>query len=160
MLLSRVEEEVDERALGVCQYPGIVTPRGFEFLGEFRSDPCATWRFNLDGVTLEKQVYLIPGRQAVVIRYRADRALTLRVRPFLRIATYHSLGRARLDPFGSLPRLEFHHGGRFEDGPDWYYNVEYLVEFDRGLDFREDLYSPGVIVLDVNTGMDADLRVD
>jgi len=151
VLLSRVEEEVDGRALGVCQYPGIVTPRGFEILGEFRSDPCATWRFDVNGATLEKQVYLIPGRQGVVIRYRADRGLSLRVRPFISYRDYHSLGQARLDPFGSLPRLKFDHAGRFEDRPDWYYSVEYLVELDRGLNFREDLYSPGVIVLDVNT---------
>jgi glycogen debranching enzyme len=150
VLLSRVEEEVDGHALGACQYPGTVTSRGFEWLENFRIDPCATWRFKLDGATLEKQVYLIPGRQAVVIRYRADRALTLRVRPFLAYRDYHSLGQARVEVFGSLPRLEFQHPGRFEESATWYYNIEYLVELDRGLDFREDLYTPGVIVLDVN----------
>ncbi len=151
VLLSRVEEEADGRALGACQYPGIVTPRGFQFIEDFRNDPCATWRFKVDGTTLEKQVYLIPGHQAAVIRYRADRAVTLRVRPFLAYRDYHSLGHARTDPFGSLPHLEFHHSGRFEDSADWYHNVEYLVELDRGLEFREDLYSPGVIVLQVKS---------
>src|SRR5580692_9522674 len=66
VLLSRVEEEVSAGgktwALGVCQYPGVVNPRGFEFLEEFRLDPCATWRYRLDDVRVEKQVYLIVGR--------------------------------------------------------------------------------------------------
>src|SRR4029077_13256094 len=48
VLLSRVEEEVridgHWYALGACQYPGLVSPRGFEHLEEFRIDPCATWR--------------------------------------------------------------------------------------------------------------------
>jgi glycogen debranching enzyme len=155
VLLSRVEEEVwidgpgegPMYALGVCQYPGTVSPRGYELLEEFTSDPCATWRYNLDGVVLEKQVYLIDGRQGVVIRYRANRAVTMRVRPFLAYRDYHSLGHARDDLYGGLPRLEFFHDGYLETSPNWYHNIEYMIELDRGMDFREDLYTPGVIVL-------------
>jgi glycogen debranching enzyme len=161
-LLSRVEEEVvigggsGSHGLGVCQYPGVAL-EGCEWLEEFSSDPCATWKFAIDGadanpVNLEKQVYLMEGRQGVVIRYRADRAIELRVRPFLAYRDYHSLGHARDDVFGGLPKIEFHHDGRFEPGPDWYYNIEYLMEQERGLDFREDLFTPGVIVLDLKPG--------
>ena len=43
VLLSRVEEEVDFDghvfALGAAQYPGVVTPDGFQYLEEFRLDP-------------------------------------------------------------------------------------------------------------------------
>jgi glycogen debranching enzyme len=175
VLLSRVEEEVvvdgTSHALGVCQYPGVAL-HGCVWLDEFRSEPCATWRFSIngahmdagtadglnmdagtaDGVNVEKQVYLVDGRQAVVIRYRSDRALTLRVRPFLAYRDYHSLGHARPDVYGGLPRIEFHHDGAFEDHGDWYFNIEYLREQERGLDFREDLYTPGVIVLELQPG--------
>lgn len=156
VLLSRVEEEASVNgrryALGVCQYPGLVTPRGFEWLHDFRTEPCATWRYQLDGVSFEKQIYLIPGRQAVVIRYRSDSELTLRVRPFLAYREYHSLGRGRPDPLSGLPLLEFSHDGRFEPDAHWYYQIEYLVELERGFDFREDLYSPGVIAMDLVPG--------
>src|SRR5271154_1757265 len=158
VLLSRVEEEWNGRALGVCQYPGIVTPRGFEFLEAFQTDPCATWRFRVDGVLLEKQVSMIKGRQAVVIRYRSDRAATLRVRPFLAYREYHSLGYARADVFGTLPQLEFQYTGKFEPSADWYYNNEYLEELDRGLDFREDLFAPGVITFDLRPGEWSEIR--
>jgi glycogen debranching enzyme len=153
VLLSRVEEEavVDGRtfALGVCQYPGMVAPRGFELLEDFRPEPCATWRYNLGGVWVEKQVYLLEGRQAVVVRYRADRDLILRVRPFLANRDYHSLQHA-----GDWPdhTLQFHSNAKFIADPHWYYNIEYLMEFERGLDFREDLYTPGVFVLDLKAG--------
>ena len=43
VLLSRVEEEVDFDghvfALGAAQYPGTVSPSGFQYLEEFRLDP-------------------------------------------------------------------------------------------------------------------------
>jgi len=93
VLLSRVEEEViaggHTYALGACQYPGVVNPRGFEWIEEFHTDPCATWRYGLGDLSIEKQVYLIDGRQAVMIRYRSDRAIMLRVRPFLAYRDYH-----------------------------------------------------------------------
>jgi glycogen debranching enzyme len=152
VLLSRVEEEVNGRALGVCQYPGVVSPRGFELLQEFSSEPCATWRFGIDGASLEKQIYLIDGQQAVVLRYRADRRMKLRVRPFLAYRDYHSLGRRRDDLFGKLPRIDFRHDGKFSESANWYLNNEYLLELERGLDFREDLFTPGVIELELDPG--------
>jgi glycogen debranching enzyme len=151
VLLSRVEEEiaVDGRtyALGCCQYPGVAPSN--EYLVEFRPKPCATWVFNPGGMRLEKQVYLIADKQAVVVRYRADRAATLRVRPFTAYRDYHSLRKASLDPSGSLPVLNFQHSGRFMADAKWYYDIEYLRELERGLDFREDLWTPGVIVFEL-----------
>jgi glycogen debranching enzyme len=153
VLLARVEEEaiVDGRsfALAACQYPGIVTPRGFELLEEFQPEPCATWVYSLGGTRIEKQVYLVEGKQAVVIRYRADRALTLRVRPFLADRDYHSLQHAGNWTHSAL---QFHCGAQMIEDAHWYSNVEYLEELDRGFDFREDLYSPGVFVLDLKPG--------
>ncbi len=172
MLFSRVEEEVlaGDRAyaVGVTQYPGAVAPKGYELLEEFRPEPCATWRYALDGAALEKQVYLVPRRQAVVLRYRADRAMTLRVRPFLAYRDYHSMARAnesfngrvetssgaaRIAPYPGLPALEFRGAGGFLPDGHWYYNIEYLAELDRGLDFREDTYTPGVFVLGLDPGV-------
>jgi glycogen debranching enzyme len=93
-------------------------------------------------------VYLAPGRQAVVIRYRADRALTLRVRPFLAHRDYHSLQHA-VDEMASGPELAFHSRATFHEDVHWYYNIEYLAEMERGLDYREDLYTPGAFVFEL-----------
>jgi glycogen debranching enzyme len=151
VLLSRVEEEVRTGArvyaLGCCQYPGVAPAN--PYLVEFRSSPCATWVFHLDGARLEKQVYLIAGKQAVIVRYRADRAIALRVRPFMAYRDYHSLRKASPDPYSTLPRMNFQYRGRFEPDAKWYYDIEYLRELERGLDFREDLFTPGMIELDL-----------
>jgi glycogen debranching enzyme len=152
VLLSRVEEETTiggkHYSLGAAQYPGAVAPRGFELLEGFLAEPCATWRYRLGEVLLEKQVFLVEGKQAVIVRYRTNEALTLRVRPFLAYRDYHSLRHATPD-FQMQPELAFYSAARFEADAHWYYNNEYLEELDRGLDFREDLYTPGVYVLDL-----------
>ena len=55
VLLSRFEEEITVGnrtfALGCCQYPGKLVMDGAELLEEFRDEPCATWRYDLGGVT-------------------------------------------------------------------------------------------------------------
>lgn len=156
VLLSRVEEEIDcggaTFALSACQYPGAVAPRGYEHLESFAEEPCATWRYSAGAATVEKQVYLVPGRQAVVLRYRCGKAATLRLRPFFAYRDYHSLGHARHDAFAGLPVMEFRCDGQFAEDAHWYNNIEYLAELDRGLDFREDLFTPGVWTLELRPG--------
>src|SRR5712691_10278228 len=59
VLLSSVDEQLvaDGRThdLTACQYPGVLLSGGIEQLQEFRVEPCATWRFALNGTNLEKQ---------------------------------------------------------------------------------------------------------
>jgi glycogen debranching enzyme len=156
VLLSRLEEEavVNGRsfALYCCQYPGKLVDQGGELLEDFHDEPCATWRYNLGGVKLERQVYLVPGRQAVVVRYRSDNALELRIRPFLAYRDYHSLSHERPDIYAALPPIALRSNGELTPDPKWYYNIEYLDELDRGLDFREDQFNPGVLTLNLQPG--------
>ncbi|MGH9663220.1 MAG: glycogen debranching enzyme N-terminal domain-containing protein, partial [Bryobacteraceae bacterium] len=95
VLLSRVEEEAifDGRvfALGAAQYPGTVSPVGFQYLEEFRLDPGPVWTYGVEGATLEKRVFFAAGRTAVVVRYRANREGLLRLRLFLAFREFHSL---------------------------------------------------------------------
>jgi glycogen debranching enzyme len=171
LTLARMEEEIltggQAFALSACQYPGAVSPKGFENLEEFRAEPCATWRYCAGAAAIEKQVYLVENRQAVVIRYRADRPAALRLRPFVAFRDYHSLTHENsalnqnvwtspaglhLKPYDNLPALDIEFRGRFFKEPHWYRNIEYLRELDRGLDFSEDLYTPGVMALDLEAG--------
>ncbi|HSP70500.1 MAG TPA: amylo-alpha-1,6-glucosidase [Bryobacteraceae bacterium] len=156
VVLSRFEEEVvaGDRtfALGCCQYPGKLVDEGSRYVEEFLAEPCSTWRYNLGGITFERQVYLVPARQAVVVRYRSDHPLTLRIRPFLAYRDYHSLRHADDSPYAGLPPLEFRPKANFAADPKWYFNIEYLAELDRGLDFREDLFTPGVLTIELQPG--------
>ena len=56
----------------------------------------------------------------------------------------HTLGEMRIQPRRELPRLCFRYEGTFVGSPDWWRRFEYLAEHERGLDFEEDLWTPGV----------------
>ncbi len=168
-ILSRVEERVvvgsEEFELAAVQYPGTVQPRGFELLEEFRLDPFPAWRYKLGAATLTKTLCLLDGQQSVLVRYETTRACRLSVRLLLSYRDYHSLthendalrteckeeqGRVSFAPYPDLPHLTLIHDGVFRKDAVWFRNHEYLREFDRGLDFREDLFSPGELFFELS----------
>jgi predicted glycogen debranching enzyme len=164
-ILSRVEETVNaggrEFELGAAQYPGEIHPRGFEFLEDFRIDPFPAWRYQTAEIIIRKTLCLMDGQQSVLVRYEATGVCQLTVRLFASCRDYHSLarqnsalaptaksepGRIEFAPYPGLPPLTvFHSGFAFSAGDAWYLNNEYPRELERGLDFREDLFSPGSI---------------
>jgi predicted glycogen debranching enzyme len=53
-------------------------------------------------------------------------------------------------PYAGFPPLTILHSAHsFNPEAKWYLNNEYLREFERGLDFREDLYSPGSLLFEL-----------
>ncbi len=94
--------------------------------------------------------------------------MTLEVRPFLSGRDYHSLhhenpdyrfdadapaeGRLRFHPYRNEPAITMLSNGVYEHAPDWYRNFLYSEERARGLDFTEDLASPGKLTFDLVRG--------
>jgi predicted glycogen debranching enzyme len=173
LTLARLDEKLmlpdGAVELATVKYPGVVAPAGHFHLVEFRLDPFPTWTWDVGGVRVDKQVFLVHGANTVVVRYRASRPVELAVAPFLAFRDYHSLAAANasfagdaaeeagaggrtltVKPYASLPALRIIHGGGalVRDG-GWYYRAEYDDERERGLDFTEDLYRLGAIPLAV-----------
>lgn len=162
----------DTLELGSNRYPGTIHPQGFNFLEFFHLDPFPRWIFRAGKIFLEKTLLLQYGANAVWIRYRwlgsnlapvaeAPKGYRLSVRPLFAFRDYHQLahsndvcdlsvrgggGAYSIRPYEGLPGMSFFTGGdNFCESPEWYYNFEYDIERERGLDFREDLFSPGAI---------------
>src|SRR5208283_2367060 len=93
--LSRLEETVvapgGETPLSTNQYPGTLYPSGFRLLQSFQLDPSPRWTFQVADMRLERRLFLVRGRQMVVVLYRSDRAVRLRVEPLLAFRAFHSL---------------------------------------------------------------------
>jgi predicted glycogen debranching enzyme len=168
-LLAKTDERVltggGPVELGANQFPFTVFPRGFEHLEEFRLDPFPVWRYRLGELVIEKSLFLVPGRQLCVVQYRANQPCSLESRLYIADRDYHSVRRAGDPPRGfSLAS----NAKRLRDTREWYYNFEYLRELERGLEFREDLFSPRVYTFELAPeqpgylvgGAERNLRVD
>ena len=171
-MLSKLEETVTVAGrryeIACNRYPGKVYPEGYRYLREFRLEAWPVFVYDLDGVTVEKRVFMVAGENTTVIEYRAGADCTIELRPLISFRDYHATthrndalnakyendgGVAVLRPYGDLPALYLaHNASSVADGSGWFYNFEYDRERERGLDFREDLYNPLAMTFEVAGG--------
>ena len=168
VMLSRIEESLligsQTFSLSTNQFRFTISPEGYRHVAEFRLDPFPTWVYKVEGVRLAKKVLALHGRNATLIRYEFEGApanTRLLIRPLVAAREFHSLvhanerirgepegGEARLvlKPYPDLPAIHLAHNfDRFLADPKWYRGFEYLREFERGLDWHEDLFHYGVL---------------
>ena len=175
--LSKLEETVlvekQYFELAANQFPETISPKGHYLIQEFRLSPFPRWIYNVNGLLLEKVVFMLPGENTTVVRYRLlkpeeDRFAVLALRPFVAFRDYHSLASEneaiqrlpareepallQLRPYDGLPALTLHHNAiGFTVRPDWYRQFEYVEELNRGLDFREDLFTHGYFSFELSS---------
>jgi len=174
VLLSKIEETLTVNGrlyeLSTNRYPGVVHPQGFQFLTQFRLDPFPIFTFSVDGVELEKTLFMAHGQNTTIIKYQlmnapATAQVQLELRPLIAFRDYHSLthengaidGRVdtqrefiRVSPYVGLPSLYLaNDAAQIENTGQWYRNFEYDAERERGLDFQEDLFNPCVLRFDL-----------
>src|SRR5437899_1385877 len=98
-LLSKVEETlvIDDRRydLSANQYSGAVHPPGYLHLEDFRLDPFPIFTFAVNGVSIEKSLFMVQGQNTTVVQYRIDgpgkRTIHLELRPYIAFRDYHAL---------------------------------------------------------------------
>jgi predicted glycogen debranching enzyme len=156
------------------QFPGVDPDMGPFYLDRFDQDPLPRWTYALPMGKLEVTLALVRGENAAVLRYRWSGAdpILLTLRPLLAARNFHELqrehggmlqrvelrslydgaarpsgvnvGEMRVQPRKDLPRICFRYEGTFVGSPDWWRRFEYLSERASGVDFQEDLWTPGV----------------
>ena len=143
------------------QFPRVDPETGPFHLERFDQDPLPRFTYAVAGQTLEVTLGLVRGKNAAVLRYiwSGEDPVLLRLRPLLATRGFHELcrehggmlqrvelrqGEMRVQPRRDLPRICFRFEGTFVGSPDWWRRFEYLAERERGLDFEEDLWTPGV----------------
>jgi len=174
VLLSRLDETIrsgnrtDE--LGCNRFPGVVHPRGFELIESFAIDPFPRFTYRAGEVCLQKTIAAIHGENTTVVVYEvleADDPLVLELRPLYAARDFHGLTRAgpspgafafsegvlRFDPaiggpstYVAVPAAEFRRD------QDWFLSFELDRERERGFAFTEDLFTPGVLAVELAAG--------
>jgi predicted glycogen debranching enzyme len=107
-----------------------------------------------------------------MIRYtllEAHSPTKIRISPFLAFRGYHQLSKANEDihkdykkaengavfqlyPEYSPLFLQISKENHYHHQPNWYYNIEYIQERERGYEYQEDLWVPGYFEFDIEKG--------
>jgi predicted glycogen debranching enzyme len=158
--------------LATHQFPGVPPAGGYRLLAQFALDPLPRWQYRVGGGELEHTLCLVRGENAAVLRYvwNGPAPIAAELRPLLALRPFHELvhehgamiqrvelrqNEVAVRPVPTIPRVLFRHRGVFIGSPDWWRRFEYLTEQARGLDFQEDLWTPGVLRVELQPGVPA-----
>lgn len=106
VLLAKLEETLvlldDDGAmhryeLSVNQYPDVVHPHGHRYLTGFRLDPFPIFIYVVEGIIIEKGVFMVHGENTVWVQYTTretpglSRAGSLEIRPLIAFRDFHAM---------------------------------------------------------------------
>lgn len=175
VLLSKLEETIvadgNRFELGCNNYGEVVSPEGYRYLTSFTKDLFPEFIYEAGSVQLKKSIIMLYGENTTLIEYEVLKAalpFKLELTPLVALRNYHELRTEFTVPeqstafsagtlsqqldagnnevFIHLDDAVFHHA------PSWYRNFEYTEEKERGLDCREDLFSPGTLSIHLRQG--------
>ncbi len=177
VLLSSLDVTVIQHGaefnLGLHQYQGgEFSPRGHKYIREFDSLKVPTTTYRVGGVILKREQVLQHFENRLIIRYTlvdAHSETTLRLKPFLAFRSVREF--THENGFANRSYEEVENGiktcmypgypdlymqvdkpNKFVYQPDWYRNVEYYKEMERGYSGHEDLYVPGYFEFNIKKG--------
>lgn len=177
VLLSSIDESIIQHDvdfnLGIHKYQGdIYNPKGHKYLIDFTAEPVPTQTYRVGGVILTKEIMLCTKTDQLIVKYTltdAHSPTKLLLRPFLAFRNVHQLTKSNIwvdSKYETVPNgismrlyegytpvfMQFSKKLQYTHVPDWYFNVEYLKERERGYECHEDLFVPGFFEMDIEKG--------
>jgi predicted glycogen debranching enzyme len=173
VLLSKLEDSLQagggEWFFSSHRYPGVLFPPGPPVLGEFLLDTCPRFIGRAGKTAVKKSILMPRGKGTLLVRYdleRCPKGGILRLKPFLAFRGYHKLSREnpflrsrtegiengfRIEPYEGMPTLyiQTSRASKFTPSPVWYRRFQYTEERERGFDWEEDLFLPGILEVPV-----------
>ena len=173
ILLSKLEDSLlvdgKEHFFSSHRYPGLLFPPDQPVLDGFLLDFYPRFTSRAGKILVKKSILMPRGQETLLVRYDLDRCPRggiLRLKPLLAFRGYHKLahentflgGRAekiengfRIEPYAGMPSLviQTSRASGFTPSPCWYNRFQYTEERERGFDWEEDLFLPGIIEVPV-----------
>ncbi|HMU32931.1 MAG TPA: amylo-alpha-1,6-glucosidase [Pyrinomonadaceae bacterium] len=165
VLLSGFDEKITIAGksfpLSTARYEKAVSPEGCKFLKDFRLDPYPIWTFAIDGIEIERRIFMPHGENTAVMSWavlNANTDASLELIPMLAYRDHHHLrhetanfpydyqvdiGTVRFAGFDGFPALNLAcNAVSIDDLGVWYRDFAYTIEKERGFDFTEDVFAP------------------
>lgn len=168
VLLSSLDETVIQHGaefnLGIHKFEGNnYSPNGHKYIRQFDCEIISRTVYRVGGVILSKEKLLVSFEPRVLIKYtllEAHSPTLIRFKPFLAFRSVNKLTHQNdladtsfneiqdgicMGLYENYPRLcmQFSKKVTYHHQPDWYKNIEYYKEQERGYEFKEDLLVPG-----------------
>ena len=177
ILLSSLDETVIQHGapfnLGLHEYKNdVFSPNGHKYIREFNCETVPTVTYRVGGVVLTKEKVFISHENRILIKYtlvEAHSPTTLRFRPFLAFRNANDLC-VENDQINKVVRpvengiatwlyhgypelfMQFNKPVEWVDDANWYKDIIYYKDRDRGLPYSEDLWVPGYFELPISKG--------
>ena len=177
VLLSSLDETVIQHGapfnLGLHRYQGgVYSPNGHKYIREFDCESVPRTTYRVGGVILTKEKVFISEENRILIRYtlvEAHSPTVLQLQPFLAFRESNSLcmandalnreiipvqngvGTCLYQGFPTL-YMQCSHKPEWVDAPNWYKNIEYVKDLERGVPYTEDLWVPGYFRIPIKKG--------
>ncbi len=177
VLLSSLDVTIVEKNkefnLGVRKYEGDnISPKGHKYVRDFEAETVPRTTFRVGSIVLIMERLLVEREQQVLIKYslvESQASIKIRFSPFLAFRNVHTLSKSNLYANTKARKVDNGIASRLYKGypelfmqfskqpdyvhvPDWYYNVEYMKEMERGYAYKEDLFVPGYFELTMKPG--------
>jgi predicted glycogen debranching enzyme len=176
VLLSKLEPVVGIQGkffrLSTNKFPFVYEPQGHKYIEKFSMGVRPLTVFRMGETVIERSVVMPRGEDAVLVRFdvlKAPKKVLLKLTPFLAFRDIHGLtfeniglrprpypevNGFKISPYEGLPDL-FVQATRKNDffpAPLWFKSIEYMKEKNRGFEYQEDLFSPGVFEFHLKEG--------
>ena len=177
ILLSSLDETIIQHGaefnLGVHEYEGgHFSPNGHKYIREFKCEVIPSTIYRVGGVIISKEQLMVANESRVITKYtllQAHSATTIRFKPFLAFRSVHTLSKAndmanadagqskkgaayKLYPAYPSLYIQFSKQPNYTHAPNWYNNIMYAKEQERGFPYTEDLLVPGTFEMPIKKG--------
>ncbi len=168
VLLSTTEDSLlgagKEFFFSTRKHPDMYFPCGHEYLQGFSLKDWPVFNYRIADLSITRELVLVRNRSLLLMKYTAQSEhsipeLTLRIKPLLAYRHFHGLIHKNdelrpqvalkqdgfsISPYAHMPTLHMKtkNPTHIDTNPDWYYNVEYFMEAERGFPAEEDLFKP------------------
>ena len=175
VLVSKLDETIvtsaDRFELGCNDYGDVISPKGYQYLADFRRGLFPEFIYDTGNIRLKKTIGMVHHENTTFLQYeilKAESPFTLELTPLIAGRSYHELIKENslmnrnyvfeddtlsLKPYEHIPEVHIRlSGASFKEAAYWYNHLNYAEDRERGHDYQEDLFSPGILFIQLQEG--------
>jgi len=172
--LSKLDEDVivgdDVYRLGANDFRDVIYPQGYKLIKQFSVAPYPTYSYDLEGINVDKTIFLLKNKNAVSVIYRINNknssGIKVRIYPLLTCRYFHKVVDRRKKSLDFTQKssanefeVTFKHpqaavlcrstDGEFKEKINWIDRLYYRDEAERVESSSDDCFQPGYFEVEV-----------